>query len=506
MTKSFPKTCALILCAVTLLYGCGKEEVPEAARDTSAGIPETAETAASDPQPDLPDLDLEGRDFRFLVKMEGVETGRWTAHDIYVEEENGEAVNDAVYKRNRLAEEKFNINIVQTLTDMGGQYTYTMHREIGKLVFAGDDTYDVVMPTIQDSAYLARDGMLTDLAGLEYTDLTMPWWNRRFTEETSVRNRVYYANGNISETFMRAVYCILFNKQLVADYSLDNPYEAVAGGGWTIEKLLAMSAAFASDLNGDAVLDDSDNTGLIVLNNQVEALYNASGQKLVTAEQDGTFSFTGGGESSLSVLEKIFGLYEARDSVLCTTDMSRRSPASGGLGHVEAAAAAFEAGRNLFLLGTMNNVPGMRNMETDFGILPLPMSSEGQKGYYSYVQTWAAGAAAVPVTAKDPAVSSAVLEEMAYLAYKIVTPAYYEITLKTKYARDEESQNMLDIIYETRSCDLGNLFNIGSLVSDITSMIYDKRQNNFASLIAARQEEITKTLADLTQLYGEPNV
>ena len=94
---------------------------------------------------------------------------------------------------------------------------------------------------------------------------------------------------------------------------------------------------------------------------------------------------------------------------------------------------------------------------------------------------------------------------MAYLSREITTPAYYEVTLKTKYARDEESQTMLDIIYETRSCDLGNLFNIGSLVSDLTSMIFEKRQNNFVSLIAGKEEEISKTLADLTELYGDAN-
>lgn len=91
---------------------------------------------------------------------------------------------------------------------------------------------------------------------------------------------------------------------------------------------------------------------------------------------------------------------------------------------------------------------------------------------------------------------------MAYLAHEIMIPAYYDITLKTKYARDEESQTMLDTIYRTRSCDLGNLFNIGSLVSDITWMIYEKRENNFASLMAGKVDSINKTLADITTLYG----
>ena len=378
MMKFLMRITALILCSFMLFTGCSRQTDPVDNTVPAGDTDSASEPVAAEPIPDLPDLNLGGRDFRFLVKMEGTESGRWTALDIYVKEQTGEVVNDAVYKRNRIVEEKFNINIVQTLMNMGAQYSYSMHSEISKLAYAGDDTYDVIMPAIQDCAYLARDGMLLDLNSFEYIDLSMPWWNERFIHDTVIKNRAYYANGNLSETFMRAVYCILFNKQIIADYSIEDPYGAVTGSIWTIDKLLEMSAVFARDLNGDAKLDDSDNAGLIVLNNQIEALYTASGQKFVTVEEDGTFSFTGGKESSISVLEQIYNLYEARDIVLCTSDSSRRSSASSGLGHVEAAAAAFEAGRSLFLLGTMNNVPGMRNMETDFGILPLPMSSEGQ--------------------------------------------------------------------------------------------------------------------------------
>lgn len=494
---------ALFLCFFILLTGCGKGDDSGNAVISSEDTVSAEETAVPELKPDLPELDLGGRDFIFLVKMEGTESGRWTAHDIYIKEQTGEVVNDAAYSRNRIVEEQFNINIVQTLMDMGAQYSYSMHKEISKLVYAGDDTYDVIMPTIQDCAYLARDGMLRDFNSFENIDLSMPWWNEQFVRDTVIKNRAYYANGNLSETFMRAVYCILFNKQIIEDYSIENPYEAVTGNSWTIDKLLEMSAVFAQDINGDAILDDSDNTGLIVLNNQIEALYTASGQKFVLVDGDGIFSFTGSSERSLHVLEQIFNLYEARDIVLCASDNSRRSSATSGLGHVEAAAAAFESGRNLFLLGTMNNVPSMRNMDTDFGILPLPMSAEDQNCYYSYVQTWAAGAVAILITVKDAESSSVVIEEMAYRSRELTTPAYYEVTLKTKYVRDEESQQMLDIIYENRSCDLGNLFNIGSLVSDLTSMIFEKRQNNFVSLMTGKDEAINNTLADITQLYGD---
>ena len=75
----------------------------------------------------------------------------------------------------------------------------------------------------------------------------------------------------------------------------------------------------------------------------------------------------------------------------------------------------------------------------------------------------------IPVTT-DPDFTGYVTEEIAFESYKTVIPAYYYTVLSVKYARDEDSVEMLDIIFESRVCDLGILLDIGSVYSKIMKM------------------------------------
>ena len=149
----------------------------------------------------------------------------------------------------------------------------------------------------------------------------------------------------------------------------------------------------------------------------------------------------------------------------------------------------------------MNNVPSMRDMTTDFGILPYPKYDENQTDYYTYVQTWASGCAAIPLTCLDINASSIIMEDMTYLSSQYVTPAFYETALKNKYARDNESQEMLDLICETRTCDIGNLYNIGGLVSLLTNNI-NAGKGDFVSTITSLESSIEKTLDEINELYS----
>jgi hypothetical protein len=83
----------------------------------------------------------------------------------------------------------------------------------------------------------------------------------------------------------------------------------------------------------------------------------------------------------------------------------------------------------------------------------------------------------------------------------ILTPAYYEIALKTKYARDTDSQEMLDLIYSVRTCDLGNLYNIGDVVSGVTNLV-NNGKDTFASFMESKLDSINITLGELSDMYA----
>ena len=96
------------------------------------------------------------------------------------------------------------------------------------------------------------------------------------------------------------------------------------------------------------------------------------------------------------------------------------------------------------------------------------------------------------------------MEAAAYYANRMITPAYYDTALKTKYARDEESQAMLDLIYETRWSDLGNIYNVGSVLSEMTTLINNKK-NTFSSMIAKKESKIADELATINDAFLNQN-
>lgn len=498
------RTLSLCLAALLLtasMAACGGSDTTQPVETTGAAVDNTAAVETEEPAYVPAVSDMGGRKFHILSKMEGDESGRWTAEDFKIEEADGDVVNDAIFNRNQKLEELFNCDIVNHFEAMGNLFSYTLYGTISKLVQAGDTTYDFMMPPIQDSAKLAADGILWDLTMFDSINLDQPWWNQVFDEATSIGGKSYYANGDISLTFMRAAYAILFSKNVLSKYDLESPYSLVTDGKWTIDALMGMARSAAEDINGNGYMDSEDNIGMAMLYNSGEAFYAATGVKLVTVE-DGKLTWTGDSARSLSVMEKIYQIYDEKQTTINCDVASLMSGNYATLTNVDRGATFLSTDKTLFLFGTMNNVPLMRDMDGDFGILPLPKFDENQERYYSYVHTWSASAATIPITAQYPEETALFMEAAAYYASEMITPAYYDVALKTKYARDDESQKMLDIIYENRWCDLGNLYNVGEVLTGMTSLVTSGK-NSFASMIASKESNIESTLEAINEAFLE---
>ena len=63
----------------------------------------------------------------------------------------------------------------------------------------------------------------------------------------------------------------------------------------------------------------------------------------------------------------------------------------------------------------------------------------------------------------------------------VLTPAYYEVNLKSKLAVDQESSASIDIIMDTAMFELAYMWNIGSLYDSICYAF----KNNMPSLASA---------------------
>ena len=114
--RTIPLLLALLLSANVI--SCGSQ--------SSAGMSDTDSDVTTEPESttepvdpasvlELPDSDFGGREFRVLGN-DG-DRDQWDNFEIFSEAENGEVVNDAVFKRNRAVEEKYNVKIAQYLVD-----------------------------------------------------------------------------------------------------------------------------------------------------------------------------------------------------------------------------------------------------------------------------------------------------------------------------------------------------------------------------------------------------
>jgi hypothetical protein len=251
----------------------------------------------------------------------------------------------------------------------------------------------------------------------------------------------------------------MFSKKLVKDYELENPYELVLSGKWTFDKMIEMMKKVSRDLNGDGKMDDQDQYGLLTEYANSQFLFNAAGEYIAKSNADKIPEITLYNERAAAVLDKIIEIFKDKNYYVNAEDMTGKyADIWDGF-----QLSMFSEDRALLYHAGMNRVTLLRTMETDFGILPPPKYDTRQENYYAVVDTWCTSAVSVPITVNDKEKTGLILETLAYESRYGLLPAYYDINLKTKFARDEESRAMIDIILANRLYDLGSVYSWGSV-------------------------------------------
>lgn len=159
---------------------------------------------------------------------------------------------------------------------------------------------------------------------------------------------------------------------------------------------------------------------------------------------------------------------------------------------------AFIEGRELFYMCGLINVPSFRNMEDDFGILPVPKMSADQDRYYHTVSVANMSVLALPLNVENVEDLGIVIEAMGKYSREYVTPAYYDIQLKYRDTRDNESSEMLDLIFSSRTFDIGAAFNWGNTLTNL--MLLDMNYTSrFDAIMDAAQVALEQTLESINE-------
>ena len=469
---------AAMLASVLLLSACGSAETASSDSNT-ADSASAAESAVSDASV-FPDVTFDGEEILFLTE-ECTFADTYTSFEIYSPGADGSLINDTVYNRNLIIEEQFDIRICEERLQNASKTAYSS-------ILAGDDQYDVVLPYLNSSVSNALQGQYYNLYDVEYLHLENSWWDQRANANLEVGGQLYFTTGDISILDNDCTMVMFFNKQMLAENDLEDPYALVKDGKWTIDNLFAMCSDLTTDLNGDDKLQtEHDRFGLFCAHNTPHSLFFASGERIVTTDDDGTLQLVMNNERSAEAVTAI--LDYCLDKKHMTGDFALSS-------------AAFNEGRLLFAGWALADINSIRNCEYDFGILPYPKYDENQTEYYCLISTGLTPGVSIPVTNNEPEKAGLILEAMAYYSVDTLTHAYYDTALNDRYIRDAESGEMLDIIFASRVYDFGYINNIGGL-GDLIQQMFQSRKNNFVSRYEALESKAQSALDDLVAAFAE---
>ena len=478
--KKATKLLALLMAGMLLASGftsClkkndGKQNI--AGGNGNAGVDELA----------VPEGVAAGKEFGIYLAYAGM------AKSYVAEEETGEDLNDAVFRRNQLTEQYTGAKLkvgVSTRTATSGQDQKDETAFIRTLIQSGDTTYDAFVH-VQHSGMptLVEEGLFVDWNEIPHINLNNSWWYSNVQRDICFGDKIYYMTGDYNLDSFSGTECLIFNKTMCDEIGIEYPYQLVFDGKWTHDEFVKYIKAGTKDLNGDGQLKiEDDRYGFGGWQyEQLQALYAGYGGETIIKDENNLPVVNIDNERTYTVVDKMLEVFDCEGAFF--------EGRTYGTDH-----KMFREGRLLFRDAFISNVPGTRGYEQiDVGFVPYPKLDEDQQDYYSRTANISC-LTYIPVTNSDLDKTGAFLETLAYYGNKEVLPTYFDIILTIKSTRDVESEQMIPIIRNS-SRFLDQI--IGFSGSNIVTA---KSGNTLSSYIAANEDKWDQRIETLVEFYEE---
>ncbi len=460
---------------VDVTAGAEEETVPEETEMTRANTPDT-----------LPD----GLDFSGLAINFAYLDGNKQKRELYVEEDTGDALDSAIYARNMAVEERLNIKIAPAPVA-------EPHTAAQTAVTAGTDDYQVVGGQQYQLMKQATQGLYYNVNELKYLDTTQPWWAQNFVEAATIGNdRLYYLTGDATMTMLMNMGVIYVNNSIFENMygPVDDLYQIVLEGGWNYDVMQQYIEGTYIDANGDTTRDVDDIYGFAAHTiSMMDYLVGGADFRFCDYDDEGYPYLIINSERAVSFAEELQKLmYENTGTYIL----------EGSVAGEETGIAKFSEDTLMFLPFRAETSEKLRDMESDYAILPCPKFGEDQENYSTAVHD-SATVLCIPITNVEHIdATTAFLEAFAAESYRTVTDVYFGTLLKEKFARDENVATIFDIILEGVYFDFACLHSyalnsIGQIFRSTTS----DRGSTFASFYQKNAKAYDKMMDRLVQSY-----
>ncbi len=472
-----PLLLAALLCA-SVLPSCGESDTGKTPNTTGEQnqAEDTTPVETTDPTRVPPAFTDNFNGQEYVILNGYYNEGKYVSTDIYPEETTGDALNDAMYNRCISTEEK--LGCVITVNE--GTLS-----QIKSNIAAGDDFAHMTFVDLTNIMSLVVQNYCIDLYDMPAIDLTKAWWDHNAEDKLSFNGHLFYTFNDTIFTQMDNARAIYFNKGLAEDLQLGDLYTLVKDGGWTIDEMQRMGTLAVSDLNGDGKMTINDDRVGTIMWGVVgigELLLTGCESEIMMQGEDGIPYFYCFTERFTDIYERVFHFIKDDDN------------------YKDGSVEQFMSGHALFYGGTLASTAAMREMDTDFGILPSPKYSVDQEKYWNVSPN--AHALLVPVTVGDQTFAGTVMEEMAYYSSVALLPAYFDTMLKGKSARDEESAAMLDLIHDSISYVIKI---VGTKFSDALYAEMGKGNESISSFLASNKTAQETALEEVLDSFHKLN-
>lgn len=416
-----------------------------------------------------------------------------------------EAVNSAIAERNRKTEALLNVNIKELAISsgrVGGEILTYIRNEI----VSSNHTFDVCAPSIYDCGTLAAEGSFQNLMDIPSINTENPWWDQSFNESMTINGCLYFTLGDIGVVNKNATPVVYFNKTLAQNNGIDpsDLYQLVRDNKWTFDKAYEYAKLLSIDEDNSGSIDYKDTVGWAGQADDTWNFFFASGERIVSQDAEGSLMLSIYNTRSVNVAENMYNMFRDKTHYISANNYFGDS----GQPTYDCTGNAFIEGRVMFFSDNMAFMHFFASMDDDFGVLPTPKYDDNQDSYFSLINPWTGNAFAIPNTLTDEQAyfAGAVLDVMGYYSVDTVAYEYVQRTLKYQKARDDDSIDMLQLIYDTRGCDIGIIYNIGNssgtslpaMLQKIMSSPSGTFTSSYESIADAAQQDLDAVI----ELYG----
>ena len=503
MTKRISAFILAVLMLLPMIVSCAETQdvddttAPASVTDAPSATEDTAPVETELKSAVLPDdLNFGGEVVTVLSR-----DASFVSDEMWVDDQNGSMVNDAIYKRNEKIMQDLNVEI-ESIKLKGD--AYAVSTELRNSANNGEAYFDIAANSTYSTIMYTAENIFVDLTDCEYLDLEAIYWSQGYNESASIGNSQYLATGALALSLYRLMFITFYHKTLLDAAQYENLYTVVDEGRWTLDYQIQLSKDLFKDADGSGTVSEGDTVGFASSTlSYIDPYWSSCDLTILGKDADNLLVYSLDLERMSNVIDKLIVLFKESNAWF--------DESSGDDGKQTAMSNLFATG----LVGTATMRLGsveteqFITMSDEYGIIPMPKYDEAQEKYYTFLHDQFTSFGIPSALSRDPErvqMIGAVMEAMAVESYKSVVPTYYEVALKGRYLEDSDSWRMLDMIYENIKVDAGVLYtkNIESVHQTPRDMVLNGR-NTVASMmkkISTRVEKVLlpKLLEDLLAL------